>query len=182
MPLLSVQFTRVLPYLEFKVLIGYRSLFPAILAITRTYPPLVEEAGLLSTSLYQRRQRCYHSLWSSLHLWGHLMKQRLTSPGSSYIKCSRLFPFSCSTFSKSSFCYKQALGQRHQSPCQCLECITLSFLRACRAWRTIHVSASSSQNCTSGTGSLITLCLLLVAQLVFGCRTRSPWSSCRVCF
>ena len=60
--------TRVLPYLEFKVLIGYWSLFPAILAITRIYPPLVEEAGLLSTSLYQRRQRCYHSLWSSLHL------------------------------------------------------------------------------------------------------------------
>ena len=28
---------RVLPYLEFKVLIGYWSLFPAILAITRTY-------------------------------------------------------------------------------------------------------------------------------------------------
>ena len=48
------------------------------------------------------------------------MKQRLTSPGSSYIKCSRLFPFSCSTFSKSSFCYKQALGQRHQSQCQCI--------------------------------------------------------------
>ena len=59
---------RVPPYLEFKVLIGYSSLFPAILAITRTYPPLVEEAGLLSTSLYQRRQRCYYSLWSSLHL------------------------------------------------------------------------------------------------------------------
>ena len=55
-------------YLEFRVLIGYWSLFPAMLAITWTYPPLVEEAGLLSTSLYQRRQRCYYSLWSSLHL------------------------------------------------------------------------------------------------------------------
>ena len=33
---------------------------------------------------------------------------------------SRLFPFSCSTFSKSSFCYKQVLGQRHQSQCQCI--------------------------------------------------------------
>ena len=60
--------TRVLLYLEFKVLIGYWSLFPAILAIPRTYPPLVEEAGLLSTSLYQRKQRCCHSLCSSLHL------------------------------------------------------------------------------------------------------------------
>ena len=59
---------RVPPYLEFKVLIGYWSLFPAILAITRTYPPLVGEAGLLSISLYQRRQRSYHSLCSSLHL------------------------------------------------------------------------------------------------------------------
>ena len=44
----------------------------------------------------------------------------LTSPGSSYIECSRLFPFSCSTFSKSSFCYEQALGQGHQSQCQCI--------------------------------------------------------------
>ena len=31
-----------------------------------------------------------------------------------------LFPFSCSTFSKSSFCYEQALGQGHQSQCQCI--------------------------------------------------------------
>ena len=60
--------TRVLPYLEFKVLIGYWSLFPAILAIPWTYPPLFEEAGLLSTCLYQRKQRCCHSLCSSLHL------------------------------------------------------------------------------------------------------------------
>ena len=48
------------------------------------------------------------------------MKQWLTSPGSSCIECSRLFPFSCSTFSKSSFCYEQALGQRHQSQSQCI--------------------------------------------------------------
>ena len=48
------------------------------------------------------------------------MKQWLTSPGSSCIECSRLFPFSCSTFSKTSFCYEQALGQRHQSQCQCI--------------------------------------------------------------
>ena len=46
------------------------------------------------------------------------------------------------------------------------ECITLSFLRACRAWRTIGVSASSSRNCTSGTGFLITMCLRPVARLV----------------
>ena len=48
------------------------------------------------------------------------MKQWLTSPGSSCIECSRLFPFSCSTFWKSSFCYEQALGQRHQSQCKCI--------------------------------------------------------------
>ena len=48
------------------------------------------------------------------------MKQWLTSPGSSCIECSRLFPFSCSTFSKSSFCYEQAVGQRHQSQYQCI--------------------------------------------------------------
>ena len=105
--------TRVLPYIEFKVLIGYWSLFPAI-------PPLVGEDGLLSTSLHRRRQRCYHSLWSSLHRWGLLMKQWLPFPGSSCIESSHLFPFSCSTFSKSSFCYEQAVGQRHQSQCQCI--------------------------------------------------------------
>ena len=48
------------------------------------------------------------------------MKQWLTSPGSSCIECSRIFPFSCSAFSKSSFCYEQAVGQRHQSQCQCI--------------------------------------------------------------
>ena len=30
--------------------------------------------------------------------------------------------------------------------------------------------------------NLITMCLRLVARLVFGCHTGSPWSSCRVCF
>ena len=39
-------------------------------------------------------------------------------PESSCIESSRLFHFSCSTFSKSSFCYEQAVGQRHQ--CQCI--------------------------------------------------------------
>ena len=48
------------------------------------------------------------------------MKHWLTSPGSSCIECLRLFPFLCSTFSKSSFCYEQALGQRHQSQYQCI--------------------------------------------------------------
>ena len=43
-----------------------------------------------------------------------LMKQWLTLPGSSCIESSRLFPFSCSTFSKSRFCKEQAVGQRHQ--------------------------------------------------------------------
>ena len=36
-----------------------------------------------------------------------------------HIKFSPL-PFSCSTFSKSSFREEQALGQRHQSQCQCI--------------------------------------------------------------
>ena len=45
------------------------------------------------------------------------MKQWLTLPGSSCIESSRLFPFSSSTFSKSSFCYEKAVGQRHQSQC-----------------------------------------------------------------
>ena len=50
------------------------------------------------------------------------MKQWSTLPGSSYIESSRLFPFCvCSTFSaKSSFCYKQAVGQRHRCQCQCI--------------------------------------------------------------
>ena len=48
------------------------------------------------------------------------MKHWLTSPGSSCIECLRLFPFSFSTFSKSSVCYEQALGQRHQSQYQCI--------------------------------------------------------------
>ena len=43
---------------------GYSSLFPAILVITRTHPPLAGVAELLSTSLYQRRRRCYQGLWS----------------------------------------------------------------------------------------------------------------------
>ena len=48
---------RVLPYLEFKVLIGYWSLFPAMLAITRTYPPLVGPRTSWSTQslVYQAR-------------------------------------------------------------------------------------------------------------------------------
>ena len=46
-----------------------------------------------------------------------VMKQWLTLPGSSCKESSRLFTFSSSTFSKSSFCYEQAVGQRHQSQC-----------------------------------------------------------------
>ena len=46
------------------------------------------------------------------------MKQWLTLPRSICKESSRLFPFSCSTFSKSSLCLEQALGQRHQ--CQCI--------------------------------------------------------------
>ena len=46
------------------------------------------------------------------------MKQWLTLPGSSCIESSRLSPFSCSAISKSSFCYEQAVGQRHQCQCQ----------------------------------------------------------------
>ena len=46
------------------------------------------------------------------------MKQWLTFPKSGCIESSRLFHFSCSIFSKSSFCCEQAVGQRHQ--CQCI--------------------------------------------------------------
>ena len=41
----------------------------------------------------------------------------------SWVELHRKFaplPFSCSTFSKSSFCYEQAVGQRHQCRCQCV--------------------------------------------------------------
>ena len=50
-----------------------------------------------------------------------LMKHLLTLSGSSCLERSRLFPFSCGTFSKSSFCYEQAVGQIHQSQCQCIK-------------------------------------------------------------
>ena len=49
-----------------------------------------------------------------------LMKHWLILPGSSCPERSCLFPFSCGTFSKSSFCYEQAVGQIHQSHCQCI--------------------------------------------------------------
>ena len=75
------------------------------------------------------------------------------------------------------------------------ECITLSFLRACRAWRTIGVSASSSRNCTSGTGSLITKVLrlshgtfmiqfpsLLLNASVLPCGTRNLTISAYLCW
>ena len=52
---------------------------------------------------------------------GALMKQWLTLPRSSCIGSSRLFSFLCSTFSKSSFCYEQAVGQIHQSQSQCIK-------------------------------------------------------------
>ena len=68
MSLLSVQFThgcfRILNLNFHWILI---TLSRDTLHITRTYPSSVGEAGLFSTSLYQRRQRCYHNLWSSLH-------------------------------------------------------------------------------------------------------------------
>ena len=49
-----------------------------------------------------------------------VMKHWLTLPGSSCLERSRLFPFPCGTFSNSSFCYEQAIGQIHQSQCQCI--------------------------------------------------------------
>ena len=102
------------------------------------------------------------------------MKQWLTLPGSSCIESSRLFLFHVAcTFSKSSFCHEQAVGQRHLCQCQC-QCSrvhhTVIPSRAHDEHREIRVSASSSRNCTSGTGSLITMCLRLVTRL---------WSSCR---
>ena len=99
------------------------------------------------------------------------MKQWLTSPGSSCIECSRLFPFSCSTFSKSRFCYEQAVGQRHQSQCQCIRVHHTVIPTRMPSIRNNTLSASSSRNCTSGTGSLVTMCLPLVTRLVFSCHT-----------
>ena len=49
-----------------------------------------------------------------------LMKHWLTLPGSNCLERSRLFPFPCGTFSKSSFCYEQGVRQIHQSQCQCI--------------------------------------------------------------
>ena len=49
-----------------------------------------------------------------------LLKKWLTLSGSICIECLRLFPFSCSTFLKSSFCFEQAVGQTHQCQCQCI--------------------------------------------------------------
>ena len=120
------------------------------------------------------------------------MKQWLTSPESSCIECSRLFPFSCSTFSKSRFCYEQAVGQRHQSQCQCIRvhhtviptcmpsiqnsmCISLFVTELyLRNWVTMchHVSASS---CPTGVQlshreSMTQLPSLLLNASVLPCR------------
>ena len=56
------------------------------------------------------------------------------------------------------------------------ECITPSFLHACRAWRTIRVSASSSQRVSDHYVSASSRPTGL--RLLHG----SPCSSCRVCF
>jgi len=115
---------RVLPYLDFKVLIGYWSLFSAILAITRTYPPSVGEAGLLSTSLYQRRQRCYQSPWSDeLTPIRALMKQWSTLPELPKFLLfwsSSLFPFHVALFKVKGLLRARSSTKTSVSP----ECIT----------------------------------------------------------
>ena len=70
-----------------------------------------------------------------------------------------LFPFSCSTFSKSSFCYEQALGQGHQSQCQCITVHHTVIPARVPSMEnsTRHKAASSSWNNTSETGSLTTV-------------------------
>ena len=76
----------------------------------------------------------------------------------------KFVPFSCSTFSKSSVCFEQELGQRHQCQCQCIRVhhtgiparmpsmenitrislfVTKLFLRNRVSDHHVHVSASS---------------------------------------
>ena len=131
------------------------------------------------------------------------MKHWLTSPGSSCIECLRLFPFSCSTFSKSSFCYEQALGQRHQSQYQCIRvhhsviparmpsmenntCTSLFVMELYLRSRVSdhHVSASSRPTGLrlSHGESMIQLPSLLLNASVLPCGTRNLTISAYLCW
>ena len=131
------------------------------------------------------------------------MKHWLTSPGSSCIECLRLFPFSCSTFSKSSFCYEQALGQRHQPQYQCIR-VHHSVIPACmpsmenntctslfvmelylRSRVSDHYVSASSRPTglrLSHGESMIQLPSLLLNASVFPCGTRNGTISGYLCW
>ena len=113
-----------------------------------------------------------------------------------------LFPFSCSTFSKSSFCYEQAVGQRHQSQYQCIRVhqtviparmpsienntpfslfVTELYLR--KRVSDHHVSASSrpiGQRLSHGE-SMIQLPRLLLNASVLPCRAQGIWRFQFIC-
>ena len=102
------------------------------------------------------------------------MKQWLTLPGSICIERSRLFPFSCSTFSKSSSCFEQALRQRHQCQCQCIRVHHDIFpARMLSMENNTRISLFVTDQYLR-TGSLITMYPRLVARLVFGCHIQMP--------
>ena len=88
--------------------------------------------------------------------------EKATNPGRRFIFFSRLRR-SFSRALRANFAATPLLrpARQNRHATQATECITPSFLRACRTWRTIRVSASSSENCTSGKGSLTTMCLRL---------------------
>ena len=101
-----------------------------------------------------------------------LVKHWLTLPGSSCLERSRLFPFSCGTFSKSSFCYEQAVGQIHQSQSQCIKVHhTVIRARTPSMEKNSRISLFVTELYLRNIGSPIIMCLRLVARLVFGCHT-----------
>ena len=105
------------------------------------------------------------------------MKQWLTLPGSICIERSRLFPFSCSTFSKSSSCFEQALRQRHQCHCQCIRVHHDVFpARMLSMENNTHISLFVTDQYLR-TGSLITMYPRLVARL-HGLRLSHPDAEC----
>ena len=132
-----------------------------------------------------------------------LLKKWLTLPGSICIECLRLFPFSCSTFSKSSFCFEQAVGQRHQCQCQCIRvhhtviparmrsvennmCISLfvtELLQYLRNWVSDHHCVQSPDSVVFGCHmAMIQLLSLLLSASVFPCGTRNLTISAYLCW
>ena len=100
------------------------------------------------------------------------MMHWLTLPGSICIESSGLFPFSCSTFSKSSFCYEQAVGQRHQCQRQCIRVHhTVIPVRMPRMENNTRISLFVTELYLRNWVSDHHVSAGLVARLVFGCHT-----------